>query len=46
MLHTENDGHARMLASNMKDTDVIVVAGGDGTLSEASKTEINHNFGL
>lgn len=31
---TESEGEARSLAAKLKDTDIIVVAGGDGTLSE------------
>lgn len=31
---TESEGHARKLVENLKQTDAIIVAGGDGTISE------------
>ncbi|XP_054260282.1 acylglycerol kinase, mitochondrial-like [Macrosteles quadrilineatus] len=34
VIMTESEGEARSLAAKLKDTDIIVVAGGDGTLSE------------
>lgn len=34
IIKTESEGHARTLISNLGSTDAIVVAGGDGTLSE------------
>lgn len=34
VLTTENEGHARTLVEELKQTDAIIVAGGDGTISE------------
>lgn len=34
ILQTESEGHAKRLMENLSNTDAIVVAGGDGTLSE------------
>lgn len=34
IVHTESEGHARTLVEDLAPTNAIVVAGGDGTLSE------------
>lgn len=34
VIQTESEGHAKTLMMNLENTDAIVVAGGDGTLSE------------
>lgn len=34
IVQTESEGHARTLMENLNNTDAVVVAGGDGTLSE------------
>lgn len=34
ILQTESEGHAKTLMENLSHTDAVVVAGGDGTLSE------------
>lgn len=34
VIQTESEGHAKTLMENLSTTDAIVVAGGDGTLSE------------
>lgn len=34
VVQTESEGHAKKLMEELKSTDAIVVAGGDGTLSE------------
>lgn len=34
VLQTESEGHAKTLIENLRSTDAVVVAGGDGTLSE------------
>lgn len=34
IIQTESEGHAKTLIENLSNTDAIVVAGGDGTLSE------------
>lgn len=36
IVQTESEGQARNLAAELKNTDVVVVAGGDGTLSEVN----------
>lgn len=34
VVHTESEGHAKKLVQELKNTDALIVAGGDGTLSE------------
>lgn len=34
IIQTESEGHAKTLMENLSSTDAVVVAGGDGTLSE------------
>lgn len=34
IIQTESEGHAKVLMENLSNTDAVVVAGGDGTLSE------------
>ncbi|KAK4887777.1 hypothetical protein RN001_004048 [Aquatica leii] len=46
VIQTDSEGHAKTLMENIPDTDAIVVAGGDGTLSEVitglmRKSELN-----
>lgn len=48
IVQTESEGHARTLMENLGNTDAIVVAGGDGTLSEVvtgllRRTDIDRN---
>ncbi|KYB27761.1 Acylglycerol kinase, mitochondrial-like protein [Tribolium castaneum] len=40
VVRTESEGHARTLINDLNGTDAVVVAGGDGTVSESTVCQI------
>lgn len=45
IIQTESEGQARLLVKDLKDTDAIIVAGGDGTVSETVTGLMRENNG-